>query len=330
MKMSNIKLGVTTHSYVAEWVDDKATLEDMVRHIADLGCDGMEIVATSMFPEYPYVSDAYAGEIRRYATDYGVKLVAISGNMDRGKRYDRNLTEDEMLAIVIRDLQNANKLECPVLKSQFLISPQVMQRAAKYAEYYGVKLTIEIHNPETPTSKIMTEYYDAFEETGSKYLGFVPDFGMFADRPNKADMDRTIQGGANRDIVETAIQLRYDGVSREDGRKILTEKNATPMEMNLFESMYGFMQFSKNPDFDGLRKIMKYSPHMHGKFIDILEDGTEATIPYDKILKVLDEENYDGYIVSEFEGQVKPGHRSFDYVRRHIALERKILAELNQ
>jgi hypothetical protein len=124
--------------------------------------------------------------------------------------------------------------------------------------------------------------------------------------------------------------LRYDGVSREDGRKILTEKNATPMEMNLFESMYGFMQFSKNPDFDGLRKIMKYSPHMHGKFIDILEDGTEATIPYDKILKVLDEENYDGYIVSEFEGQVKPGHSSFDYVRRHIALERKILAELNQ
>ena len=102
------------------------------------------------------------------------------------------------------------------------------------------------------------------------------------------------------------------------------------MEMNLFESMYGFMQFSKNPDFDGLRKIMKYSPHMHGKFIDILEDGTEATIPYDKILKVLDEENYDGYIVSEFEGQVKPGQSSFDYVRRHIALERKILAGLNK
>ena len=75
--MSNIKLGVTTHSYVAEWVDDKATLEDMVRHIAELGCDGMEIVATSMFPEYPYVSDAYVGEIRRYAQDYGVKLLAV-------------------------------------------------------------------------------------------------------------------------------------------------------------------------------------------------------------------------------------------------------------
>ncbi|GKH32771.1 sugar phosphate isomerase/epimerase [Muricomes sp. OA1] len=326
--MSNIKLGVTTHSYVAEWVDDKATLEDMVRHIAELGCDGMEIVATSMFPEYPYVSDAYAGEIRRYAQDYGVKLVAVSGNMDRGKRKDRNLTDEEMLAVVIQDLQNANKLECPVLKSQFLISPRVMQRAAKYAEFYGVKLTIEIHNPETPSSHIMTEYYNMFEETGSAYLGFVPDFGIFADRPNKADLNRAIENGADREIVELATQLRYDGVSREEGRQILSAKNATPSEMNLFESMYGYMQFSKNPDFDGLRKIMKYCPHMHGKFFEILDDGSEATIPYDKILRVLYEEDYDGYVVSEFEGQIKPGKSSFDYVKRHIRLEQSILAEI--
>lgn len=326
--MSNMKLGVTTHSYVAEWVDDKCTLEDMFRHVADLGCDGMEIVETSMFPDYPYVSDQYAGLLRRYCNEYGVKLVAISANMDRGKRFDRNLTEDEMLANVIQDLQNANKLECPVLKTQFLISPKVMQRAAKYAEYYGVKLTIEIHNPETPTSPIMTEYYNAYEETGSDYLGFVPDFGMFADRPNKADMDRAIQNGANKEIVDLAIKLRYDGVSREEGRVILNEKKATPLELNLFESMYGFMQFSKTPDFDGLRKIMKYSPHMHGKFFDILDDGTEATIPYDKILKLLKEEDYDGYIVSEFEGQIKPGKSSFDYVRRHIEMEKKILEQL--
>ncbi len=105
-------------------------------------------------------------------------------------------------------------------------------------------------------------------------------------------------------------------------------KNASPTEMNLFESMYGYMQFVKNPDYDGLRKIMKYCPHMHGKFFDMLDDGTEATIPYDKILKVLDEENYDGYVVSEFEGQIKPGKSSFDYVKRHIQMEQKILAGL--
>ena len=60
----------------------------------------------------------------------------------------------------------------------------------------------------------------------------------------------------------------------------------------------------------------------------ILDDGTEATIPYDKVLKVLTDLNYDGYVSSEFEGKIKPGKSSFDYVRRHIEMEQKILAKL--
>lgn len=102
----------------------------------------------------------------------------------------------------------------------------------------------------------------------------------------------------------------------QERRRNLAEKNAAPMEMNLFESMYGFMQFSKNPDFDGLRKIMKYSPHMHGKFIDILDDGTEATIPYDKILKVLDEENYDGLDLMSFHFEI-PGAEAKKILERY-------------
>lgn len=326
--MNQIKLGVTTHSYGAEWVDRTATLEDMYRHIAELGLDGIEIVETAMFPDYPYVSDRYAGEIKRYERAYGVKLVALSANMDCGKRWDRDLTDQEKLKIVIQDLQNANKLECPVLKSQYLITPRVMQMAEKYARQYGVKLTIEIHNPETPTSPIMTEYYNMMEETGSEYLGFVPDFGMLANRPNKAEVDRAVANGARQEIVDYAIQLKYDGVSREDGRERMAERGAQPKEMELFESMYGYMQFTKTPDYEGLRKIMRYCPHMHGKFIDILEDGTESTIPYPDVLKVLAEEGYQGYVVSEFEGQVKPNRSSFDYVREHIELQKKILCNL--
>lgn len=326
--MYKFKLGVTTHSYAAEWVDRTATLEDMYRHAAELGLDGMEIVETTMFPDYPYVSDTYAGEIKRLERAYGVKLVAISGNMDCGKRADRDLNDWEKLKIVIQDLQNANRLECPVLKSQYLITPRVMQMAAPYAEQYGVKLTVEIHNPETPTSPIMMEYYQMMEETGSEYLGFVPDFGMLANRPNKAEIDRAVANGARREILEYAIQLRYDEVPREEGRKRMAEKGAIQQEMGVFESMYGYMQFTRQPDFDGLRKIMKYCPHMHGKFIDILPDGTESTIPYKDVLKVLAEEGYDGYIVSEFEGQVKPGRSSFAYVREHIEMQRKIMKQL--
>ena len=326
--MSNIKLGVISHSYVAEWVDDKCTLEDMFRHIAELGCDGIEIVETSMFPHYPYVGDDYAGEIYRLSRTYGVKVVCVSANMDRGMRQDRNLTEREMLSHVIQDMQNANQLECPIVKSQFLISPHVMQLAAPYAEYYGTKLTIEIHNPESPTSPIMTEYYNAFEECGSTWLGFVPDFGMLATKPNPAEIGRALAAGARSEIIDLATDLRYEDVGREAGRKALAEAGATPLEINTFESMYGYMTFSREPDFAGMRKIMKYCPHMHGKFFDMNDDGEEATIPYADILKFLDNEGYDGYIVSEFEGQVTPEKSSFEQVRRHIRMEQKILANL--
>ena len=108
----------------------------------------------------------------------------------------------------------------------------------------------------------------------------------------------------------------------------MAAKGANGFEMGMFESMYGYMQFSKVPDYEGLKKILPYCPLMHGKFIDILEDGTESTIPYDEVLKVLDEAGYDGYITSEFEGSVKPGRSSFTYVREHIEMERKILAAL--
>lgn len=326
--MSNIKLGVTTHSYVEDWVDGRADLEDMFRHCAELGLDGLEIVQTSMFPDYPYLSDAYAGKLKRLEREYGVKIIALDGNMDRGKRYDRDLNSQEMLKILIRDLQNASQLEVPVVKSQYLMGPEVMQQAEKYARQYGVILTVEIHNPETPTSPIMTKYYNMMVETGSKYLGFVPDFGMLANRPNKAEFERAIAGGARREILDYAVSLRYDGVSREEGRALMAAKDANGFEMGMFESMYGYMQFSKVPDYEGLVKILPYCPLMHGKFIDILEDGTESTIPYADVLKVLNDAGYDRYITSEFEGSVKPNRSSFDYVREHIEMERKILAAL--
>ena len=325
---NKIKLGVTSHSYVEDWVDGRATLEDMYRHCAELGVDGFEIVQSSMFPDYPYLSNEYAGELMRLGRAYGVKLVALDGNMDRGKRWDRDLNEQEMLKSVIQDLQNANRLEVPIVKGQYLMGTEVMQKADKYAKEYGVILAIEIHNPETPTSPAMTEYYNMMVESGSTNLGFIPDFGMLANRPNKAEFELAIAGGARREILDYAVSLRYDGVSREEGRELLAKKEANGYEMGMFESMYGYMQFSKVPDYEGLVKILPYCPLMHGKFIDILEDGTESTIPYADVLKVLAEAGYDGYIMSEFEGRVKPDRSSFQYVKEHIEMERKILENL--
>lgn len=72
---------------------------------------------------------------------------------------------------------------------------------------------------------------------------------------------------------------------------------------------------------------MPYSFHFHGKFHAFDEAGNEASIPYDQILDVIYNSDYDGYIVSEYEGRETP---AFPFVKQHLELERRILAGFEQ
>ena len=42
----------------------------------------------------------------------------------------------------------------------------------------------------------MMAYREAIEKSGSKYIGFVPDFGCFATKPNKPHWDEALKNGA--------------------------------------------------------------------------------------------------------------------------------------
>ncbi len=65
--------------------------------------------------------------------------------------------------------------------------------------------------------------------------------------------------------------------------------------------------------------------YFHGKFHHILEDDTERSIPDEKILPVIAEANFDGYIVSEYENHVSG--LAPEMVKKHIAMERRILGQ---
>ncbi len=99
-------------------------------------------------------------------------------------RFDRDLNDEELVASTIRDIKAAHKLGCPVIRAQYLLSPENLVKVAPYAEEYGIKIGIEIHNPETPTTPAMLAYLDAIEKSGSKYIGFVPDTGNLNKKQN--------------------------------------------------------------------------------------------------------------------------------------------------
>lgn len=323
--MSNIKLGLTLYCFTPEYAKGILDLEGIIRTAREMGYTGYEIVATQMCPDYPYVSDKFLGELTAINRYYGMEIISYAANMDRGMRSDRNLTEAEMLERAKLDVRSANKLGCTVMREQYLCGPKVLEALAPYAEEYGVRVGIEIHNPEYPTSPYMQEYTEAIERSGSRYIGFVPDFGCFATKPNKPNWDAAVRDGAPVELLEYAAQLRYDEVPLEEAQQKLLEKGANGAVMGAFQGMYGFVTFYNEPDLEGLKKIMPYCVEMHGKFHYVHEDLHEHSIPYEKILPIVQESDFDGYIMSEYEDHDPVSGDTFTQMQRFINMEKKIL-----
>ncbi|MBU5342134.1 sugar phosphate isomerase/epimerase family protein [Caldifermentibacillus hisashii] len=321
--MNNIKLGVSLYSFTNEYIKGQLTLEDCIRAAAEFGAEGFELVGTQMLRSYPYATDKVIAEINSICNEYGIQFISYGANTDRGMRSDRDLSEEEMLQSAILDLGTASKLGCKYVRVQYLLSPQSLGKLAPYAESYGVKAGVEIHNPETPTSPIMQEYLDVIEKTGSKNIGFVPDFGCFATRPNKPHWDEALANGAPLHLLEMAAKLRYDGVPMGEARKRLLEAGANEAVLGAFQGMYGFVTFYRNPDFDGLKKIMPYVIYFHGKFHHINEQLEEASIPYGQILDIIKESGFSGYIMSEYEDHASGN--ALLMTKRHLQMERKLL-----
>ena len=302
--MANVKTGITLFSLTEPYVKGELDLEGVIRTAAELGAEGYEIVAAQMIPSYPYVSDEFVAFIEKCKEKYGIGPICYSANMDRGMLKDRDLTEDEMVARAITDIQSANKLGCTVMREQYLLSPSGLVRIAPYAEAYNVHVGIEIHNPESPITPAILDYVEAIEKSGSKYIGFVPDFGCFATKPNKPYWDRALAAGATVEQLEKCAQLRYDEVPMEEAMRIMApDIEKCPQLGGTLNSMYGFVQFRKSctKELEGL------------------------AIPYEEIIPVIAASDYDGYIVTEYEAE--GGYDSIEQTTRHVAMVKKLLAE---
>lgn len=325
--MGNIKIGATLFCYGTEYARYQYDFEECVRQAAMAGACGYEIVGTQMLPDYPNVSDEFLGLIEECRIKYGIGPVGYGANNDKGLMYDRNLTDEEMLADAIIDLKTANKLGCKVMRVQYMMSPEAFEKLASYAELFDVRCGIEIHNPETPASETIQKYVEVIRKTGSKYLGFVADFGFLSIAPNKPKWLKALKMGVKEEHLEMAAQFRRTGVPMEEAQRRLMEAGASPAIMDNLAGMYGFVQFHDRKDLPGLlqelKDIIPYCFEMHCKFHYLGDDGKEASIPYEDILPVIAESEFDGYLICEYEDEMFCGGTEF--TKKLIALEKKIL-----
>jgi sugar phosphate isomerase/epimerase len=57
-----------------------------------------------------------------------------------------------------------------------------------------------------------------------------------------------------------------------------------------------------NMPVEGLRPLLPYVRHIHGKFYQVTPEGVEPNIPYPQIFALLKESGYSGTISAEWEG----------------------------
>ena len=325
--MGNVKLGATLFCYTAEYAQGRYDFEECVRQAALAGAEGYEIVGSQMIPSYPNVSDEFLGLVNDLKVKYGIGPMGYGANNDKGLRPDRNLTDDEILADAILDLKAANKLGCKVMRVQVTMPPTVFERLAPYAELFDVRCGLEIHNPATPRSPMIEPYMEVIRRVGSKYLGVVPDFGFLAVAPNKPKWLKALAAGVKEEHLRLAADMRAAGRTQEETVAAVMAAGANPAIMDALMGMFGYVQFKSRDALPGLleelREVIPYSVEMHGKFHYLEDDGTEASIPYEEILPILRDSDFDGWLMCEFEDEFFAG--GTEMTRRQLAMEKRIL-----
>lgn len=180
--------GVSIYSYSGEYGMTK-NLEDCLADMADMDAHGLEILANTHIENYPYPSDEWVENWFHLLKKYDVKPVEYGHWIDSHVLGYRELTTQETVMNLIRDIKLAHRLGFHIMRTKMSviddnIDPienwsEIIKQALPYAEQYDVIMCPEIHIPTNLHSPMVKAYTDFIDETGTKNFGLNIDFSVF-------------------------------------------------------------------------------------------------------------------------------------------------------
>ena len=295
-----IKRGVSLYSFQNETFLGRMTLEDCIRTCAEIGAKGIEIVGEQTFWGWPEVGVPDA-EIERWHAlmkRHGTTPVSHDFMVDYKRIKGRTLSHDEQVASVRKDIDFAARLGMQYVRSLVSISPEVLVAAAPYAEDKGLKILLEVHAPLHFDHPWIIRHAEAYERSGSKALGFLPDMGMFLFKYPRVFKERFIRNGCPRHIADYIERAYEDRVLSEYVINDVQQMGGTGAAIAMAEVIRHNSAFEPRRMLDFMPRIH----NIHGKFYEMTDDDVEYSIPYDEIVAVLKQGGFKGHICSEYEG----------------------------
>lgn len=296
--MNNVKRGVSLYSFQEEYFLRKMTLEDILKTTAELGITGVEILGDQMIPGYPNVPNSFYDNWHLWMDRYNLTPTCLDSFLDVNKYRGRIFSLEEMVESIKIDIQIANRLGCKVIRVVSGTAPEVLVNLAPEAEKYDVKLGVEVHSPIHFDHEYVIALIAAYEKVKSPYLGLIPDMGIYVKRFPRVIVDRWLRDGMKPEIADFITQTYNDHSDLENIGENVKKMGGNPEEVKISEDVKRYI-------FTDPRRMLDFMPyifHIHAKFYEMLPDYQEYSIPYEKIIPVLIEGGYNGYLSSEYEG----------------------------
>lgn len=210
--MGKIKRGVSLYSYQQAQFFKKLDLEGQIREIGTnlYGADGIEMLDEMSLRRYPGVSDEFLAQWFEWLDKYHTTPVTMDVFCDVLQFRDHVMSYSECADRLKQDIRLAKKLGFRNVRTLATTPVEVMIEALPVAEECDIKIGKEIHAPIPLNGQYVDEIIGYCQKSGTKYLGIVPDWGIFAFRPSEVTLDWYVRQGAKRESCDLVTELCMD------------------------------------------------------------------------------------------------------------------------
>ena len=218
--MGKIKRGVSFYSYQQSQFFKELDLEAQICEVGTnlYGADGIEILDEMSLRKYPNPPSEFFEQWFLWMEKYGTTPVTMDVFSDVHQFRDHIMSISECADRLKSDILLAKKMGFKNVRTLATTPAEVMIEAIPVAEECDIKLGKEIHAPIPLNGQYVNEIVEYCKKTGTKHLGIVPDWGIFAFRPSEVTLDWYVRQGAKRescDLVKELCMDNYLGKSNE-------------------------------------------------------------------------------------------------------------------
>lgn len=324
MKIGRIEQAVSLYGFEQRLVDvPEYGVADMFAELNALGIEQYELIGSMVFDQYPRPKASEIRAVLELNERYGVRANSYGGYLDKGRITGHDATDADLMLDITADLMTARDLGAPFLRSGD-IPLHLLEASAAMAERHGVRIGIEVHAPHKPSDASVQRMLAEMDAIDSPYLGLVPDFGCFIERPAQPALDRHIANGARPELLDHVIAHRHDGLDEAGMQARIASMGGGEPEKLAISEMYGFLSFGP-ADIEGFKTLLHRVQYFHSKFYHVTEDLTDPQIPVEKLLAAIVESGFEGVLLSEYEGHAFHLDDAHEQLERHLRLEQRIL-----